>query len=203
MCIEPAGSGGTAGDRDPSSGDRQDRLATGAGLRVPEELVVRGTEEAGLVPAVLHAAVEDVSAPHPEGRGIERLARLIVQHDGEAARGVALDRRHHPRRVLDDDVGLVLAELEARATIGQHGERPAEEAADGAVRDRLVVGVPAAVLPEADLAGADRGEAGARHQSSPAVSTRSVTGPSFTSASAMRAPKRPVATGTSLSRARA
>src|SRR5262249_61666777 len=125
------------------------------------------------------------------------------EHDGEAAHRIALDGRHHPWRVLDDHVRLVLAELQARAPVRQNGERPAEETADRAVRDRLVVAVPAPVLPEADLSGADRGEAGARHHASPAVSTTSVTGPSFTSATAIRAPKRPVATGTRLSRARA
>src|SRR5437867_3056203 len=99
-------------------------------------------------------------------------------------------------------LGRALAGRDAPAAVGLHLQRAAEEAADGAVRDRLVVAVPAAVLAESDLARADRGEAGARHHAPSAVSRTSVTGPSFTRASAMRAPKRPVATGTAPSRAR-
>src|SRR4029077_7965476 len=125
------------------------------------------------------------------------------QDDGETLRRVALDRRDHPRRVLDDDVGPVLAELEPGPAVGQDLEGAAEETGDGAIRDRLVVAVPAAVFSEPDLARADRGEAGARHHAAPPLSRTRVAGPSWTSASAIRAPKRPVATGVIRSRARA
>src|SRR5436189_194427 len=101
---------------------------------------VRGTEEARLVPA-LHAAVEDVLCADAERRRVERLAGLVVQHHGETPRRIALDREHDPRRVLDRDVGLVLAQLEAAAAVALYLQRTAEEAADGAVRDRLVVAV--------------------------------------------------------------
>src|SRR5207244_2422222 len=195
------GSGG--GKPDPPPADGQHDLGAGTRLRVAHEVVVRGPQPAGFVGAALHAAVEDVLGADAQRRRVEGLAGLVVEHDGEALLRVALHRRHHPRRVLDEDVGPVLAQLEPGPPVGQHLQSAAEEPADGAVRDELVVAVPVAVLAELDLPGADRGEAGARHQMPPAVSRTKVTGPSLTSATAIVAWKRPVATGRRVARAQA
>src|SRR5439155_1631229 len=131
------GSGG--GKPDPPPADGQHDLGAGTRLRVAHEVVVGGPQPAGFVGAALHAAVEDVLGADAQCRRVEELAGLVVQHDGEALLRATLDRRHHPRRVLDDDVGPVLAQLKPGPPVGQHLEGAAEEPADGAVRDELVV----------------------------------------------------------------
>src|SRR5262249_19534540 len=94
---------------------------------------------------------------------VERLAGLVVQDEGEAVRGIALDPRHDPGRVLDLDLGAILAQREARAPVRPHRHGAGIEPTDGVVGDRLAVAVPAAVLAEADAPGVDRGETRARH----------------------------------------
>src|SRR5262245_4616624 len=97
-------------ERDAPAADRQHESAvTGDG--VAEELVVRRTQESGLVTAALYATVEDVLGADPERRGIERLRRLVVEPHGEAARGIAVDLDDDPRRVLDHHGSAILAEL--------------------------------------------------------------------------------------------
>src|SRR2546430_4165897 len=102
---------------------------------------------------------------------------------------MGLDRDHGPRRVLGRAVGLVLAQLEAAAAVGLHLQRAAEEAADGAVRDRLVVAVPAAVLAELDLAPADGGGTRPRPHPPPALSRAHRPGPPLTHPRAPRPPQ--------------
>src|SRR5439155_262586 len=133
------GSGG--GKPDPPPADGQHDLGAGTRLRVAHEVVVGGPQPAGFVGAALHAAVEDVLGADAQCRRVEELAGLVVQHDGEALLRATLDRRHHPRRVLDDDVGPVLAQLEPGPPVGQHLEGAAEEPADGAVREELAAAV--------------------------------------------------------------
>src|SRR5262249_26349176 len=174
-------------------------------LRVSHERVVGVAQETRFDAASLHPAVGHRLGAQTEGREVQRLPRVVVQDDREAPTGIALDPGHDPRRVLDLDLGAVLAQLEAGATVCSHPPPAGVESADGLVGDGLAVAVPATVLGEPDLAGMDGGEARARHQAarSSLVSRTIVTGPSFTSARAMCAWNRPVSTGTRVARAAA
>src|SRR5215831_10496676 len=57
-------------ERHETSADGKDEPLADPWLGVPEELVVGGAQEARLVPAALHAAVEDVFGADPERRRI-------------------------------------------------------------------------------------------------------------------------------------
>src|SRR5262245_26679197 len=181
----------------------QDARAVARAVRMAHQLVPGRTQQAGLDPAALHAAVGHVLGAQPERRQVERLACLVVQHDLEAAGRIAVDADDDPRRVFDLDLGAVLAQLEAGPPVGADGHGARVEPADGRVRDLLAVAVPAPVLAEPDAPGVNGREAGARHHAarSSSVSRMMVTGPSLTRLSAMRAWKRPVSTGTRLARA--
>src|SRR2546422_11467966 len=72
-------------ERQAPTADREHDRPALARLGMAHELVVRGAEEARLVPA-LHAGVEDVLRAHAERARIERLARLVVPDHPEAAR---------------------------------------------------------------------------------------------------------------------
>src|SRR5262249_3543254 len=128
---------------------------------------------------------------------------VVVQDDREAATGIALDPGHDPRRVLDLDLGTVLAQLEAGATVRSPRHPAGVEPADGLGGGGVPRAGPGTGLGEPNLACVDGGEARARHQAarSSRVSRMIVTGPSFTSARAMRAWNRPVSTGTRVARA--
>src|SRR6266699_3913142 len=82
-------------ERHAPAADREHDPSALVRLGMAQEVVVRGTEEARLVPA-LHAAVEDVLCADAERRRVERLAGLVVQHHGETPRRIALDREHDP-----------------------------------------------------------------------------------------------------------
>src|SRR5689334_5583835 len=76
-------------ERHAARADRQLEPIARAGDGEAHELVVGGPEEARAMTAALHATVEDVVAADGEGRRIERLAALVVQHDGEAGGRIA------------------------------------------------------------------------------------------------------------------
>src|SRR5262245_56444368 len=195
------GSARLGGELDPVRPGAQHARAVARALRVAHQLVPGRTQQPGLDPA-LHAAVGHVLGAQPERPQIERLARLVVQHDLEAAHRIAVDPDDDPRRVLDLDLGAVLAQLEAGPAVVADGHGARVEPANGRVRDLLAVAVPTPILAEPDAPGVDGREAGARHHParSSSVSRMMVTGPSLTRLSAMRAWNRPVSTGTRLAR---
>src|ERR1700683_1541832 len=126
-------------------------------------MVVGGSDEARPRGAALDARVQHVARADFQRRGIERLARVVIEHERETAELVVLERLDDGGGVLDGDRRAFFGDLQVVAAVGIALDALAEQQRDARVVDALVVAVPVAVAPKRNLARFDGIEACSRH----------------------------------------
>src|SRR5208337_5123123 len=170
-------------------------------------MIVRGAQKSRASVAPLDARVQDVAGTDFEHGGVERLARVVVEHKHVTAELVVLERLDDVGRVLDRDRRAFFGDLQIVAAVGIALDALAEEGRDARVVDPFVVAVPIAVAARRNLPRFDGIETSSRHYRLfltfhfSRLSRMIVTGPSLTRSTSIMAPNSPVSTLTSCLRA--
>ena len=131
--------------------DSQEEAALLVSLEAVAQMVVRAAQEARPRRSFLYPRVEHVVLPDLDRRGVQRLARSVVEHQDKAAQLVVLERLHHVRGVFNRDRRAFVADLQEVAAVGIAPDTLAEEQRDARIVDALLVGVPVAVAAKRDL----------------------------------------------------